>query len=148
MKHQSTSTLDLTGDKSSSDESTKKMIPPLISSGTMTDPPAPEDDTDFLKSELNKARQRDYHNSEAMAIMEQTILSLRHEAENLRARAEQAEAENRRREEEMEGAMMKFDRLSGQAFRKIRELVSEKGVLEVEMQGLRDQVNIFYLFKF
>ncbi|KAI9342831.1 hypothetical protein BDR26DRAFT_858837 [Obelidium mucronatum] len=51
------------------------------------------------------------------------------------------EAEAAARQAEMEESHVKFDRLSGQAMKKIKELVAERKVLEVEMEGLRGQVS-------
>jgi uncharacterized coiled-coil DUF342 family protein len=47
------------------------------------------------------------------------------------------------REKEMNAQAEKFEKLSAQAFRKIQELLAERGMLEVEVDALRSQVNAY-----
>lgn len=49
-------------------------------------------------------------------------------------------SEKETREIEMQEALSKFDRLSAQAFSKIKELLSERKIMEVEIEALKGQV--------
>ncbi|KAJ3017163.1 UNVERIFIED_CONTAM: hypothetical protein HDU68_011819 [Siphonaria sp. JEL0065] len=83
------------------------------------EPPLPDPRIADLESE------RDFLQSQNHALQE-TITRLQEEANARQVEREEAQA--------------KFDKLSGQAMRKIKELVAERQVLEVEMEGLKGQV--------
>ncbi|KAJ3010586.1 UNVERIFIED_CONTAM: hypothetical protein HDU68_002074 [Siphonaria sp. JEL0065] len=70
--------------------------------------------------------ERDFLQAQNQALQE-TIARLQEEANARKVEREEAQA--------------KFDKLSGQAMRKIKELVAERQVLEVEMEGLKGQVS-------
>ncbi|KAI8622099.1 hypothetical protein BC830DRAFT_1163166 [Chytriomyces sp. MP71] len=76
----------------------------------------------------------------AVSELEAEVGFLREQAAALQTAMAQMQAEAAARQAEAEEKQAKFDKLSGQAMRKIKELVAERKVMEVEIESLRNQV--------
>ncbi|KAJ3190757.1 hypothetical protein HK101_008415 [Irineochytrium annulatum] len=75
-----------------------------------------------------------------LARLREEVAGLTLERDALGARVGELVMQATEREGVMEGEKDKFERLSSQAFRKIKELLTERRVVEVEVEGLRSQL--------
>ncbi|KAJ3085802.1 hypothetical protein HK100_008923 [Physocladia obscura] len=77
---------------------------------------------------------------ERIVNMEEELQFLRAQNQALRDDITQIQVEGAARQYKLDEANAKYDRLSGQGAKKIKELLAEKEVMEVEMASLREQV--------
>ncbi|KAJ3394206.1 hypothetical protein HDU84_009526 [Entophlyctis sp. JEL0112] len=75
-----------------------------------------------------------------MARVEEELQFLRSQNQMLQDTITQMQADAAEKQVRMEEATAKFERLSGQATKKIKELVADRKVLEIEIEGLKEQV--------
>jgi len=105
--------------------------------------------TDLQQQKQKQQEQEQQKQKEALEecqtelIASQSLVShLRQELDKLRTEMTELMNENVRLTTTMDDSRVKFDRLSAQAYKKIKDLLAERQVMEIEIKGLKEQVYI------
>ncbi|KAJ3378356.1 hypothetical protein HDU84_007631 [Entophlyctis sp. JEL0112] len=101
--------------------------------------------TDLLSGDIDEAefknlsQQPDVNNAQ-ITRMEEELQFLRSQNQAFQDTIAQLQADAATKQSVMDEATAKFERLSGQATKKIKELVADRKILEIEIEGLKGQV--------
>ena len=87
-----------------------------------------------------KAKAKSSAAPESAAISEARIFDLLDEVEELKAHVQDVEAENRMFRQQLEDQKKGFDKLSAQAYKKIKGLLTERNIMSIEAESLKSQV--------
>ncbi|KAJ1547850.1 hypothetical protein HK096_010433 [Nowakowskiella sp. JEL0078] len=117
-------------------------LPSANTNVTSTPPPISERER-TLESENTKLSEQCSTLSSQLTDLQSDRQAMLQELENMRENLRVLSSEKEQMSWKLEDDKNKFDKLSQQALKKIRELLNERQVMEVEIDGLRGQVDAF-----
>ncbi|KAJ1534229.1 hypothetical protein HK096_004140 [Nowakowskiella sp. JEL0078] len=116
---------------------------PSVNTTVASTPPPISERERTLESENTKLSEQCSTLSSQLTDLQTDRQAMLQELDNLRENLRVMSSEKEQMAWKLEDDKNKFDKLSQQALKKIRELLNERQVMEVEIDGLRGQVDAF-----